>query len=334
MHCLLWHTSASTALQTDFCQLSLTPSAHATQARCPAAAPARWVVRAAHAPRCARCAALQRSLLHAPRQRRAAPAQRPRRPLAAAPLAAAAHAAPADSHGQGTLQQGDHEDAYDASNALHRALARVFGRLGLMQLAEALEHDTRVSVALVVLIAVAGVASLAAGMPAGQHAGVWSWQLLARQVLLQACPQVSIMQACGLWVFYFLVAAVHVQQQTCSAPSKYAHVRTGVSSMSLYISVSHAHVMECACGVSCASLARHGTAGQAASMISPVHEPSPLALPGGLLPMRCAWPRRVAGARRGAAGAARGGGGDGGRVLPGGAAGGAGPVLRADRGAH
>lgn len=142
---------------------------HATQASRPAAVPARWGVRAMPVPRCARCAALQRSLLHAPGHRRRTTAQRPRRPLAAAPRAAGAQAATADSHGQGTLQQGDHDDAYDASNALHRVLARVFGRLGLMQLAEALEHDTRVSVALVVLIAVAGAATIAAGMPGGQH---------------------------------------------------------------------------------------------------------------------------------------------------------------------
>lgn len=46
---------------------------------------------------------------------------------------------------------------------MHRALARVFRAAGLMQLAEALEHDTRVSVAVVVLMVVAAAASSAAG---------------------------------------------------------------------------------------------------------------------------------------------------------------------------
>lgn len=64
---------------------------------------------------------------------------------------------------EGTLQHGDHEEAYDPGNAVHRVLQRVFRRVGLLQLAEALEHDTRVSVALVVLFVVAAAASQAAG---------------------------------------------------------------------------------------------------------------------------------------------------------------------------
>jgi hypothetical protein len=120
----------------------------------------------------ARCAACSRSpapALLQGRRRRLCPARRARGCAAAGAAAAAQAPAHGAGHGaggeegHGTLQHEDHDAAYDPDNALHRVLHRAFHAVGLAQLAEALEHDTRVSIALVALIAVAGAASAAAG---------------------------------------------------------------------------------------------------------------------------------------------------------------------------
>jgi len=120
----------------------------------------------------ARCAARSRSPAPAPlqgRRRRLCPARGARGRAAAGAAAAAQAPAHGAGHGaggeegHGTLQHEDHDAAYDPDNALHRVLHRAFHAVGLAQLAEALEHDTRVSVALVALIALAGAASAAAG---------------------------------------------------------------------------------------------------------------------------------------------------------------------------